>query len=204
MTDTRHEKKVIALKPRHKKSSTDSDSSCSSGGGAWFTTDAYRLAGARVAEYRRSHGRMPQRTLARKAGISVGSLQALESATRITGRSILDKVAQAIGLTVDQLMAEDPKQQVDARLAGLTAADIRIAFLFQRANGHLKIAIEGILLEEHTKQEAELKEGGALSALTAAGFPRTGTSSVDYEHAIRQAEADSRSTKPNGGKSHTA
>jgi len=82
----------------------------------FLDADDLQRAGARIVAYRsaqttrRDNGRrlpLTQTELARRAGVSIGTLQGLELGTRRTGRRQLQKIANAIGMTIDELVAPE-------------------------------------------------------------------------------------------------
>jgi transcriptional regulator with XRE-family HTH domain len=75
--------------------------------------DAWRRAGERVVNYRRAHSvkkhgrRQPltQEALAARAGVSPGCLQAFENNTRATQLENVQRIAAAVGLSLEALFA---------------------------------------------------------------------------------------------------
>jgi transcriptional regulator with XRE-family HTH domain len=108
--------------------------------------DVYARAAKRVRDWRREH-ELDQVTFARQARISVGCLQGFERAARATRKHNLQKIAKAMGLSVDQLIADDgaagPKP--DPLLKDLRHEDKVIAHAFHHASADVKYAIKSLL-----------------------------------------------------------
>jgi transcriptional regulator with XRE-family HTH domain len=122
----------------------------------------YQLAAARVVTWRREHGDMSQVAFAKLADVSVGCLQSFEAASRRTRASNLEKIAKVLGLTTDQLLAEDVElqQQPNELLKDLLLEDLRMAQRFHHAGAEVKHAMKAFLTapmsEEHREQVALL------------------------------------------------
>ncbi len=107
----------------------------------------YRQAAARVIKWRREHGDMNQVDFAARAGISVGCLQSFETATRATRKKQMERIAGALDLTLDQLLADDAEaaQTPNPLLKDLLQEDLRIAQRFHHAATEPKLAIKTFL-----------------------------------------------------------
>jgi transcriptional regulator with XRE-family HTH domain len=113
-----------------------------------ITSDQLQCAGQRLEAYRRAHGRMTQRDLAGRVGLSVSLIQSLEAGTRATRRASLEQIAARLGMSIDELIAPDNPINVlhpDPRVAHLMPDDIDVAVLYARAPGPLKIQIRHLL-----------------------------------------------------------
>jgi transcriptional regulator with XRE-family HTH domain len=106
----------------------------------------YARAAKRVRDWRREH-ELDQVTFARQARISVGCLQGFERAVRATRKHNLQKIAKAMGLSIDQLIADDgaagPKP--DPLLKDLRHEDKVVAQHFHHAGAETKYAIKSLL-----------------------------------------------------------
>jgi transcriptional regulator with XRE-family HTH domain len=141
-------------------------------------------AGKRVTAFRILHsvlhGRrkqpMTQVELARKAGVSVGCLQAFEGGIRVTRPDNIRRIAEACDMTVDALFADDapPATAADE----FTDETLDVARMFELAHAELKIEIKKLLvahLSQRTDKRATTymgrrsREGGQPS--TGAGAP---------------------------------
>src|SRR5262252_1634351 len=86
--------------------------------------------GARLKGLRVEKG-LHQADLAEQAGISIGTLQGIEGGQRNTRAKILNKVASALGTTVQQLIREGVDPQVQQ--ATLNREDLLIAWAYHNA-----------------------------------------------------------------------
>jgi transcriptional regulator with XRE-family HTH domain len=106
----------------------------------------YARAAKRVKDWRREH-ELDQVTFARQARISVGCLQGFERDIRATRKTNLQKIAKAMGLSVDQLLADDggPAVKPDPLLKDLRHEDKEVANQFHHAGAVTKYAIKHLL-----------------------------------------------------------
>ena len=158
---------------------------------------AWRRAGERVVKYRYAHGtkksgrRQPlsQADLATRAGISQGSLQAFENNTRATLRENVLKIADAVGMTLDQLFAvapdvepvsDAPLARVHAMLANtffgseqgdvpFTDEAIAVARLFTVAHTEIRVLVKSHLVS-HIARRKDRAAIGVLEELQLAGL----------------------------------
>lgn len=113
----------------------------------------YRRAGQRVRQWRREHHDMSQIELAARAGVSVGCIQGLETGLRVTRKANLLKIAQVIGLSVDELTQdEEPALGRDPRLSQpgdekLRAEDLAVARRFHDADTDTRLRVRRLLDE---------------------------------------------------------
>ena len=116
-------------------------------------------AGLYLKDWRHRH-RVSQRTFAASAGLSVGTIQAFEKATRITQPSVLTKIASAMQLTVAQLLNPETAPAASA-LPGLEATpdDLKMLRKYQLASGPLKTSINNQLDAYHRRAQQELEKG---------------------------------------------
>ena len=117
----------------------------------------YRLAAARVIAWRREHGAMSQVQFAAKAGISVGCLQGFETGMRHTREKQVARIAVAMDLTLDQLLADDAEagQTPDPLLKDLLQEDLRLAQRFHHAGAEVKHAIKAFLTADLSEDQRE-------------------------------------------------
>jgi transcriptional regulator with XRE-family HTH domain len=153
----------------------------------------YEKAAARVVRWRLRHGKMSQEAFAKLAGVSVGTLQALESARRATRRPLLEKIAKAMDLTYEDLMAGDPEpvQASDPRLSGLLPDDLIVAHMYQRADGNLKVTVKRMLTEYHQRARAAMQSKEALRLPTEATF-RERRSGIERRSVAHDSESHER------------
>jgi transcriptional regulator with XRE-family HTH domain len=122
-----------------------------------------------VIEWRAIH-KLTQRTFAKEhARVSVAAVQSLEAGTRITRRSSLERIAAALTLTLEELLAPlDPARPdpptPDARdvvvdtsvvwelLRELLPDTLDVAWQYQCADGELKTAIKETLRHYYARQ----------------------------------------------------
>jgi transcriptional regulator with XRE-family HTH domain len=140
---------------------------------------AYENAGKRVVKWRHDHDQdgaprkgtakgMSQITLAKRAGVSVGCLQGLETGTRATRQEHLLAIAKAIGLTYEELTSEDPEGAAaiipDPRGEGLNNEDYVIAHLFHDAHTDVRVQVKTTLERHATEQSTKLPPAVATPA----------------------------------------
>jgi transcriptional regulator with XRE-family HTH domain len=113
-----------------------------------YTPDAYVRAGRRVTLWRlhqTDHGTpspMTQQDLAARAHVSIGCLQGFESGKRNTRLDRVKKIAAAVGMTIEQLMAPDDPVPVVDNLADLTEEAIDVARMFTLAHTEVRMEIK--------------------------------------------------------------
>jgi transcriptional regulator with XRE-family HTH domain len=117
----------------------------------------YRQAAARVITWRREHDAMSQIQFAARAGISVGCLQSFETGVRATRKKQMERIAQAMDLTLDQLLADDAEagQTPDPLLKDLLQEDLRLAQRFHHAGAEVKHAIKAFLTADLSEDQRE-------------------------------------------------
>ena len=117
----------------------------------------YRQAAARVIKWRREHGAMSQVQFAKRAGISVGCLQSFETASRATRKKQMERIAGALDLTLDQLLADDAEaaQTPNPLLKDLLQEDLRIAQRFHHAAAEQKHAVKTFLTAHLSEDHRE-------------------------------------------------
>jgi len=109
----------------------------------------FNRAAKRVKDWRKQEG-LDQISFAKLAKVSVGCLQGFETGTRATRKRNLHKIAQAMGLTSDQLLADDDVSLVkpDPLLKDLRREDLRHANHFHHAGAEAKHAAKAFLSPE--------------------------------------------------------
>jgi transcriptional regulator with XRE-family HTH domain len=117
----------------------------------------FRQAAARVIQWRREHGAMSQVQFASRAGISVGALQSFESGTRATRKKQVERIAAALDLTLDQLLADDAEagQTPNPLLKDLLQEDLRLAQRFHHAGAETKHAVKKFLVTPMSEEKRE-------------------------------------------------
>jgi transcriptional regulator with XRE-family HTH domain len=129
---------------------------------------AYENAGRRVAKWRQAHDAkgatrkghakaMSQIALAKKARVSVGCLQGLETGARATRDKNLKKIADAIGLTVAELTSDETETSTiirDPRGYHLSDEDYAIAHLFHDAHTEVRVQVKADLQRHATERES--------------------------------------------------
>jgi transcriptional regulator with XRE-family HTH domain len=145
----------------------------------------YANAAKRVRDWKRDHGDPSQEAFAKLAGISIGCLQSFENLTRNTRRPNLEKIAKAIGLTYEELIAGDaePVATTDDRLKKFFHDDIEVANWYHHADGNTKIQVRRLLMEYY--RHAQDKREEALRLPTEATF-REHRSGVDRRSGIER------------------
>jgi transcriptional regulator with XRE-family HTH domain len=135
-------------------------------------------AGRRLIEYRAAHGvernqkRLPmtQEEFARRAGVSIGCIAGFEAGHRSTRAESLRRIAEACGLTVEQLFAPEPEPArghvgVEEHL---TDEAITIARIFALAHTEVRARVKAELLE-HLAQRTDRPAVALRDALTSTG-----------------------------------
>lgn len=122
----------------------------------------------RVTDWRRKHNahgerrapterEMSQAELAKRAGVSIGCISGVERAVRKTRTTQLAAIANAIGLTLDQLCEGDseptPTARPDPRGVDLRDEDYEIARLFRTASTDVKVSVRNQLRADARRQE---------------------------------------------------
>jgi transcriptional regulator with XRE-family HTH domain len=117
----------------------------------------YHQAAARVIAWRREHGAMSQVQFAANAGISVGCLQGFETGMRHTREKQVARIAVAMDLTLDQLLADDAEagQTPDPLLKDLLQEDLRLAQRFHHAGAEVKHAIKALFTADLSEDQRE-------------------------------------------------
>ena len=117
----------------------------------------YRQAGARVIRWRREHDAMSQVQFASRAGISVGCLQSFEKGKRHTREQHIARIAAVMGLTLDQLKADDADagQIPNPLLDDLLQEDLRLAQHFHHAGAETKHAVKKFLAAPMSEEKRE-------------------------------------------------
>src|SRR5262245_35606231 len=101
----------------------------------------------------RAQRALHQRDLARRARVSLGTLQMIEKGSgRDVRRGNVEKVAHALGLTLSGLLRV-PGPLPDPLLADLNREDLVIARQFHGAILDMRLAVKGLL--EHPGDEAQ-------------------------------------------------
>jgi transcriptional regulator with XRE-family HTH domain len=119
----------------------------------------YKRAGKRVKAWRLEQG-LDQVAFARHARISVGCYQGFEGGARATRKKNLVKIAEAIGLTYEQLLAEDDRTTTpDPLLKDLRREDLRLAQQFHHADAASKHAIKAFFTADLPE---DVREGIAV------------------------------------------
>jgi len=127
--------------------------------------DASKRAGLRVRNWRRA--RVPpisQAAFAKRAGVSVGCLQAFERGTRTTQEANITKIAKAMGVSVDRLYADSELDFSHPLLRDLRLDDFRIAAAYHHAIAELKFAVKG-LLNERIGEELRARQANLLVSI---------------------------------------
>jgi len=152
----------------------------------------YPRAASRVTKWRYDHGKMSQIKFARKAGVSVGCLQALELVQRDTRRPQMEKIAKAMGLTYEELTAGDaePLKGNDERFKDLFPDDLEVAHMYQRADGTLKMAVRRMLVDYYRHAHEALQEKTPLRLPTDVDF-REHRSGVERRSGVDRRDAAS-------------
>jgi transcriptional regulator with XRE-family HTH domain len=104
--------------------------------------------GARLKGLRVERG-LHQAQLAERAQISVGTLQGIEGGHRNTRRRILDRVAQALGTSVQQIVREGVARGLDT--PALNPEDLQIAWAFHHAATPTRAQARALLLPADTQ-----------------------------------------------------
>jgi transcriptional regulator with XRE-family HTH domain len=118
--------------------------------------DELARAGARVLQYRnaqttRRNGRrvpLTQAELAARAGVSIGTVQALELGTRRTTVRQIKKIANAIGMSIEELVSPEPTRAdvaVSPAVPELTHESLLVARFFQSSVTPTRTAILGTI-----------------------------------------------------------
>lgn len=154
---------------------------------------AWKRAAERVVAWRRAHDtkkhgrRVPlsQAALAERAGVSQGCLQAFENSARATQHESVMRIANAIGLSVEQLFAPEggaPEiKRVQAKLADtlygsgaeadgpFTVEANAVRQLYSVAFTRLRMTVY-VMLVEHIKHRADPAALDAYRSLQLAGL----------------------------------
>jgi Helix-turn-helix len=126
----------------------------------------YANAAKRVVDWRREHGKMSQEDFAALAQVSVGCLQALEKQIRNTRRPNLEKIAKAMALSYEQLIAGDtePIRTDDPRVQGFYPDDFEVLGWYHHADGDTKQTVRRTLLAYY-RHAAERERSQTKEAL---------------------------------------
>jgi transcriptional regulator with XRE-family HTH domain len=117
-----------------------------------LTADDRQRLGTRVRTWRLEQ-RMDQRTLATRAGVSLGTLQFIERGFgRVTRPENVAKVAQALGITVEALATGPPDL-----LKELNREDVELARRFRQQVTIVKSIAKALVFMDETRAE-ELAE----------------------------------------------
>jgi transcriptional regulator with XRE-family HTH domain len=117
-----------------------------------------QLAGQRVRDWRRrQRPPLSQPAFAKRAGISLGCLQAFERGARQTRESNVARIAAVLGLTAAQLLDADTYAPTppDPLLTDLRREDLRLAQAFHHAGAHAKYAITLFFSGDFTEEDRE-------------------------------------------------
>ena len=120
----------------------------------------YKRAGKRVKAWRLEQG-LDQVAFATRAKISVGCFQGFEGGTRATRKKNLVKIATTIGLTYEQLLAEDDATTTpaDPLQKDLRREDYRLAQQYHHAGAASKHAIKAFFTADLPE---DVREGIAV------------------------------------------
>ena len=88
--------------------------------------------------------RLTQAAVAKRAHVSIATLQALESGKRDTHEANIDKVAQAFGTSLQVLVAVDPPPTTPLT-ADLNDEDLQIARAYHDATTPLRLRVAALL-----------------------------------------------------------